>query len=69
MHGARKTPNVRCGSVADIQRPIELVRSVPEADMADYSGSDFASWCREAGFRHFEIIPLTGPSSAAVAYK
>jgi O-methyltransferase. len=38
-------------------------------DAFDYSGSDFASWCREAGFRHFEIIPLTGPSSAAVAYK
>jgi hypothetical protein len=38
-------------------------------DAFDYSGSDFASWCREAGFRHFEIISLTGPSSAAVAYK
>jgi len=38
-------------------------------DAFDYSGSDFASWCREAGFRDFEIIPLTGPSSAAVAYK
>jgi precorrin-6B methylase 2 len=38
-------------------------------DAFDYSGSDFAGWCREAGFRDFEIIPLTGPSSAAVAYK
>jgi len=38
-------------------------------DAFDYSGSDFTSWCREAGFRDFEIIPLTGPSSAAVAYK
>jgi hypothetical protein len=38
-------------------------------DAFDYSGSDFAGWCREAGFHHFEIIPLTGPSSAAVAYK
>jgi hypothetical protein len=38
-------------------------------DAFDYSGSDFASWCREVGFRKFEIIPLTGPSSAAVAYK
>jgi ubiquinone/menaquinone biosynthesis C-methylase UbiE len=38
-------------------------------DAFDYSGSDFASWCREVGFREFEIIPLTGPSSAAVAYK
>lgn len=38
-------------------------------DAFDYSGSDFASWCREVGFRKFEIIPLAGPSSAAVAYK
>ena len=35
----------------------------------DFTGSDFAGWCREAGFRAFEIVPLTGPSSAAVAYK
>ena len=38
-------------------------------DAFDYSGSDFAGWCRELGFRDFKIIPLTGPFSAAVAYK
>jgi predicted O-methyltransferase YrrM len=38
-------------------------------DAFDYSGADFAGWCREVGFRDFKIIPLTGPSSAAVAYK
>jgi len=38
-------------------------------DAFDYSGADFAGWCREAGFRRFEVIPLAGPSSAAVAYK
>jgi precorrin-6B methylase 2 len=38
-------------------------------DAFDYSGSDFAGWCREVGFRDFKIIPLAGPSSAAVAYK
>jgi hypothetical protein len=38
-------------------------------DAFDYTGADFASWCREAGFRRFEIIPLAGPSSAAIAYK
>ena len=38
-------------------------------DAFDYSGSDFANWCREVGFRSIEVIPLTGPSSAAVAYK
>ena len=38
-------------------------------DAFDYTVSDFASWCREAGFHDFEVIPLTGPSSAAIAYK
>lgn len=38
-------------------------------DAFDYSGADFKGWCSEAGFQRFEVIPLTGPSSAAVAYK
>lgn len=38
-------------------------------DAFDYTGADFEGWCREAGFRRFAVIPLTGPSSAAVAYK
>jgi hypothetical protein len=35
----------------------------------DYTGADFQKWTKEAGFRRFEVIPLAGPSSAAVAYK
>jgi len=35
----------------------------------DFTGADFAAWCAEAGFREFEVIPLRGPASAAVAYK
>lgn len=38
-------------------------------DAFDYTGADFEGWCREAGFRRFAVIPLAGPSSAAVAYK
>jgi hypothetical protein len=38
-------------------------------DAFDYSGADFRGWCAEAGFKRFEVIPLGGPSSAAVAYK
>jgi len=38
-------------------------------DGFDYTGADFREWCGEAGFRRFEIIPLGGPASAAVAYK
>jgi predicted O-methyltransferase YrrM len=38
-------------------------------DAFDFTGSDFAGWCREAGFREVEIVPLAGPASAAIAYK
>jgi predicted O-methyltransferase YrrM len=38
-------------------------------DAFDFTGSDFAGWCREAGFREVEILPLTGPASAGIAYK
>jgi hypothetical protein len=38
-------------------------------DAFDYTGANFREWCGEAGFRRFEFIQLTGPSSAAVAYK
>jgi predicted O-methyltransferase YrrM len=35
----------------------------------DYTGSQFDAWCREAGFARTEILPLAGPTSAAIAYK
>jgi hypothetical protein len=38
-------------------------------DAFDYTGADFAGWCREAGFREFKFMKLAGPSSAAIAYK
>lgn len=38
-------------------------------DAFDFTGAEFIDWCRAAGFRRFEIIPLEGPSSAAIAYK
>jgi hypothetical protein len=38
-------------------------------DAFDFTGADFAGWCREAGFSRCEVIHLAGPSSAAVAYK
>lgn len=38
-------------------------------DAFDFTGAEFIDWCREAGFRKFEIIPLDGPSSAAVAWR
>ena len=38
-------------------------------DAFDFSGAEFRTWCKEAGFRRFEVIHLAGPCSAAVAYK
>jgi len=38
-------------------------------DAFDYSAADFRNWCGEVGFKRFEVLPLAGPSSAAIAYK
>lgn len=38
-------------------------------DAFDFTGADFSGWCREVGFTKTEVIPLTGPASAGVAYK
>ena len=35
----------------------------------DYTLSDFEKWAKLAGFKTVDLIPLTGPSSAAIAYK
>ena len=35
----------------------------------DFSGADFRQWCGKTGFKRFEVLPLAGPSSAAIAYK
>jgi 2-polyprenyl-3-methyl-5-hydroxy-6-metoxy-1,4-benzoquinol methylase len=38
-------------------------------DAFDFTAADFNDWCREAGFRRFELLHLNGPCSAAIAYK
>lgn len=35
----------------------------------DFTVGDFFGWCRQAGFRTMDVIPLGGPASAGVAYK
>ncbi|HWX96548.1 MAG TPA: methyltransferase [Solirubrobacteraceae bacterium] len=35
----------------------------------DFTGADFAGWCKEVGFKEIDILPLAGPASAAIAYK
>ena len=38
-------------------------------DGFDYTFSDFNRWAKQVGFKSTELMPLTGPSSAAIAYK
>jgi len=38
-------------------------------DAFDYTGADFWTWCREAGFTRYEVLHLNGPCSASIAYK
>jgi hypothetical protein len=38
-------------------------------DAFDFTGADFATWCRQVGFRETRVLPLTPAASAAVAYK
>jgi len=35
----------------------------------DYTGAQFTGWAKAAGFTRTELMPLTGPSSAAIACK
>jgi O-methyltransferase domain/Dimerisation domain len=38
-------------------------------DAFDFTGADFDGWCKEAGFKQTEVVPLAGPTSAGIAYK
>jgi hypothetical protein len=38
-------------------------------DAFDFTGRDFDGWCREAGFRDVEILPLTDNRSVGIAHK
>ena len=38
-------------------------------DGFDYTGAQFRDWCGEVGFSKFDVVPLAGPTSAAIAYK
>jgi hypothetical protein len=38
-------------------------------DAFDFTGADFAGWCKEVGFKETDVLPLAGPTSAGIAYK
>jgi hypothetical protein len=42
---------------------------IENGDAFDYTMADFDRWAKAVGFKQTELIPLTGPASAAIAYK
>lgn len=42
---------------------------IENGDAFDYTMNDFERWASAAGFARTELIPLAGPTSAAIAYK
>jgi hypothetical protein len=35
----------------------------------NFTGADFDAWCKDIGFKETHVMPLTGPTSAAIAFK
>ncbi|MBN3950055.1 MAG: hypothetical protein HWQ38_27725 [Nostoc sp. NMS7] len=48
---------------------LEYLDAFALGDAFDYTGADFGSWCQETGFKRYEVLHLTSPYSAAIAYK
>ena len=42
---------------------------IENGDAFDYTLDDFERWTKKAGFKKVELLPLAGPTSAAIAYK
>jgi hypothetical protein len=42
---------------------------IENGDAFDYTMNDFERWTKAAGFNRTALIPLAGPSGAAIAYK
>ena len=42
---------------------------IETGDGFDYTFNDFEKWAKQVGFSSTSLMPLTGPSSAAIAYK
>ena len=42
---------------------------IENGDGFDYTMNDFDGWAKKAGFAKTELLPLAGPTSAAIAYK
>jgi hypothetical protein len=57
----------RCTNAFGLMMSLNML--IEFGDAFDFTGADFWEWCREAGFKRYEIMHLEGPCSAAIAYK
>ncbi|HEV8538580.1 MAG TPA: methyltransferase [Bacteroidota bacterium] len=48
---------------------VSLTMLIETHEGFDFTFGEFTSWTQEIGFRETRLMPLTGPSSAAIAYK
>ena len=48
---------------------ISLTMLIETHEGFDFTFGEFTSWTKEIGFRETKLMPLTGPASAAIAYK
>jgi hypothetical protein len=63
----RLIDDARRETVAGLMMSLNML--IETGDGFDYTGADFAGWCKAAGFRRCEVLPLVGQSSAAIAWK
>jgi hypothetical protein len=59
--------NDRSSNAAGLLMSLNMLIETSEG--FDYTFRDFEEWVTEAGFSRTEILPLAGPTSAAVAIK
>ncbi|MFB6258892.1 MAG: methyltransferase [Flavobacteriales bacterium] len=59
--------NERRENVPGLMMSLNMLIETEEG--ANFTGTDFEEWAKETGFRKVELMPLAGPSSAAIAYK
>lgn len=50
-------------------QPTPAIMQIGTGDGFDYTFDDFTKWAKQIGFSSTSLMPLAGPSSAAIAVK
>jgi len=59
--------NQRCQNIFGLTMSLNMLIETGEG--FDFTHNDFTGWAKEAGFSKVDLLPLAGPTSAAIAYK